>query len=125
MISPSKSPKLTKEAYADVPRDKAHFPFLKLPGERRNMIYELVLVTGESELVYVQEMDIVDSQLLKASGFTFRRTTYLVDTYDAGCIVYTFAEFTMPTTYEYVGGGTALLSVCRQINTEAARFFTA
>lgn len=74
------------------------------------MIYQLVLVTGESESVYVQEMDIVEFQLLKASGFTFRRSTYLVNTYDVGYILKTFAEFTMSTTYEYVGGGTALLA---------------
>lgn len=118
------SPALWYEAPADLSRDKAHFPFLKLPAEIRNMVYKLALVTDS--WIMLSDMYPPDFECLQASHHPLRRTPYIMNAHDAGYCEAVSVEPNMRTTYEYewchCGGRThvtPLLSVCRQVNTEA------
>ena len=117
------------EACADLPREKAHFPFLKLPAEIRNMIYQFALVTDH--WIPISDIYPPDFEDLMELDPPLRRTTYLMNVHDACYCEELPLKPYMRTTYEYEwwchcdGGvdGIALLSVCRQVNTEAVPIF--
>ena len=119
--------------YVDLFREKAHFPFLKLPAEIRVMIYKLAFVSDR--WIMVIDMDFLEFEDLEESGPPLRRNTYRMDASIAGYISETSRQEYRRTTYECRWSScacrtcsnkiesTPLLSVCRQINTEAVPIF--
>lgn len=116
--------KTSAKPHADLSREKAHFPFLKLPAEIRNMIYKLTLVTDS--WVMISDMSPPDFECLQDSRHPLQRTPYLMNVHDAEYCEETSVQPYNCTTYGYKWchcegkiNGISLLSVCRQVNTEA------
>lgn len=83
--------------YVDLFREKAHFPFLKLPAEIRVMIYKLAFVSDR--WIMVIDMDFLEFEDLEESGPPLRRNTYRMDASIAGYISETSRqEYRVPRT---------------------------